>query len=296
MLVLPARAKVNLALDVLGRREDGFHDIDTIIVPVDWHDIVGIAVTPSAITVTVTGDESAAVPANGDENIAARAATALREVAAMRGVSTGFRIWLDKRVPAAAGLGGGSADAAAVLRGGARLLERAGLTLAEEELAALGAALGSDVPAALAGRGVRVTGRGEHVQPLRVPILHLVVAFVGASSTAAAYARLLPEEHRAAGRIGRLATALAGAATEPPDGLLGSVLEDAALRADTSLAARLHALRSLDPARRWHMTGSGGAFFTVAVHAAAGRRIAAAVTEAGIRARVCRTLSSSAPR
>ena len=114
MLLIPAHAKVNLCLAVRARRADGFHDIDSVAVTIDWHDLVGIRVRPAAVTavrVRVTGEDGQVPP--GESNLAALAARAFADQTGPLDVE----LWLDKQVPSAAGLGGGSADAAAVLRG-----------------------------------------------------------------------------------------------------------------------------------------------------------------------------------
>jgi 4-diphosphocytidyl-2-C-methyl-D-erythritol kinase len=195
MLVVPAYAKVNLALEVTGRRPDGWHDIASVIATIDWHDLVGIrllcdaptppAMSPAPAALHVSGAFAEGIP-TGPDNLALRAATLLLEIAGPRAARLRLDVNLVKQVPPAAGLGGGSADAAAVLRAGARLLATHGAPIADADLTGAAATLGSDVPAVLAGGTVFATGRGEHLRPLPTPALHLAVAVAGASSTAAA--------------------------------------------------------------------------------------------------------------
>jgi 4-diphosphocytidyl-2-C-methyl-D-erythritol kinase len=293
MLVVPAHAKVNLALEVTGRRPDGWHDIATVIAALDWHDLVGIELRPRQqdeppVSLRLTGPFAEGVPADAT-NLAHRAAARLFD-AANPPTDLHLDVWVAKQVPVAAGMGGGSADAAAVLITGARILARHGTTLDPRQLTELAADLGSDVPALLAGGTLLATGRGERTQPISAPPMHLAVAVAGPSATAAAYAALTDAERHADGRAHRLATTLAQ--RQPPDdALLGSALEPAACRAAPGLADALHHLRSLTPGRRWHLTGSGGAAFALARDTRDAEALAAAAHHQGFPARPCRTLA-----
>jgi 4-diphosphocytidyl-2-C-methyl-D-erythritol kinase len=159
-IVREAHAKVNVFLRVLGRRDDGYHDIETLVVPVSLHD--RITVEPAEeLTVTVSGPAAAAIP-DGHENLALRAAWALA-VEAGGPASPGARISIEKRIPVAAGLGGGSADAAATLLA---LDELWSLGIGADDLRSVGFEVGSDVPALLLGEPAYVRGRGEIVEPV----------------------------------------------------------------------------------------------------------------------------------
>lgn len=168
-LEVRAPAKVNVFLRVLGRRPDGYHDLETLIVPIDLADVLRVrAVAQDArgepvCTLRVTGSPALVrgVPVD-DTNLVLRAAAAL---AARTGARRSAEFTLEKRVPNAAGLGGGSGDAAAALRA-LNDLWRCGL--GEDELASVGASVGSDVPAMLAGGPALVSGRGERVAPVPV--------------------------------------------------------------------------------------------------------------------------------
>lgn len=164
-----ARAKLTLSLRVLGLRPDGYHGLEALVVSIrDPHDVVGMRIqAPFGVRVRLSGRAVAGVPVD-ETNLAARAARLLLEVAAEGEdpgpwAASGLDISLHKTIPAGAGLGGGSADAAGALVGGARLL---GLPLDADGLAALGARLGSDVPFCVAGGGAWMRGRGEVVEPL----------------------------------------------------------------------------------------------------------------------------------
>jgi 4-diphosphocytidyl-2-C-methyl-D-erythritol kinase len=158
----PAPAKVNPFLRVLGRRDDGYHDVETLVQPVTLAD--GVQAAPSAVGITlmVTGERAEDVP-TGDENLVLVAARALAERA---GVDRGAALLLAKQIFVAAGRGGGSADAAAALRALDRLW---GLGLGLGGLAPVAASIGSDVPALLPGGPVVARGRGEVVEPIELP-------------------------------------------------------------------------------------------------------------------------------
>jgi 4-diphosphocytidyl-2-C-methyl-D-erythritol kinase len=154
-LVLRTSAKVNLALEVLGRRSDGYHELSTVLQAVDLFDRLTVE---TAGTISLETND-AALPTD-DGNLIVRAARLLRETA---GVKAGARIVLDKRIPVAAGLGGGSSDAAATLWGLNRLW---GLRWRRERLMALAVGLGMDVPFFLGPGRALGTGRGEVLKAL----------------------------------------------------------------------------------------------------------------------------------
>lgn len=169
-LTLSAPAKLNLFLEVLDRRADGYHEIATLMVPLDWHDELEFA---PADDLTLTCDNPALEV--GPSNLVWRAARALQ---AATGCQAGAAIHLRKRLPWAAGLGGGSSDAAATLLG---LNQLWNLGLTPEELRAIAAELGSDVAFFLNGGPAWCTGRGELVAPMSlqvdVPVLVIVPGF-----------------------------------------------------------------------------------------------------------------------
>ena len=165
-----AHAKVNLFLRVHGLREDGYHDLSSLIVPLSLHDTV-VCREAGRLNLSIGGGDPSL--GSGPDNLAVVAALVLGERA---GSLQGADIELTKRIPVAAGLGGGSADAAAVL---AALNELWACGLDEEQLMEVAAEVGSDVPATLAARPVLVAGRGERLQDAVVPDLHWVVVPAG---------------------------------------------------------------------------------------------------------------------
>ena len=161
---LPAPAKLNLFLHVTGRREDGYHLLQSVFVPLDWHDVLHVESRPRGVP--TREDIGAPVP---DDDLVLRAARALQ---AATGTTAGAHITLDKRLPAQAGLGGGSSDAATCLLALNRLWKTQ-LTLSQ--LCALGLQLGADVPFFLAGRPAWVEGIGERITPVAVPATRFLV-------------------------------------------------------------------------------------------------------------------------
>lgn len=161
-----ARAKINLALDVLGKRQDGYHEVKMVMQSVALADRVTLT-EAAGISVTASTPGLDCGPAN----LAYQAADLLRNRC---GVDRGVHITLEKNIPLAAGLAGGSADAAAVLRG---LNVLWNLGLASSSLEKMGATLGSDVPFCLNGGTVLATGRGELLAPLpAIPHAWVVLA------------------------------------------------------------------------------------------------------------------------
>ena len=199
MLTLKAYAKVNLVLEVLARRDDGFHEIASIMQTVGLHDI---------LTFEAAGEMefSCAIPGlPAKDNLVWKAILALREAT---GETTAARITLEKNIPPDAGLGGGSSDAAAALKGLNRLW---GLGLATENLAEIAAGVGSDVPFFIYGGSCLVQGRGEKITPLPdMPGAWFILLNPGVTvpvkKTAALYALVKPGHYSDGG----LAAAAAG--------------------------------------------------------------------------------------
>lgn len=162
-LVLAAPAKVNLGLEVLRRRADGFHDINTLFAAVELHDDLHLrSRADGAILCTVEGNPD--LPSDRS-NLCVRAAEELR--LKLGDPALGLDIMLRKRIPIGAGLGGGSSDAAGVLMGAASLW---GADPDDAGLPEIAAALGSDVPFFLMGGTARAGSRGEILEPLRVDL------------------------------------------------------------------------------------------------------------------------------
>ena len=168
-------AKINLFLHVLGRRPNGYHDLDSLVAFADVGDEIELAVSAERV-VSVEGRFADAVPKDAS-NIALRAVDML---GAAVGRQDGVHVRIVKNVPVAAGLGGGSADAAAVLRGLARLWE-IGPSMA---FPAVAQALGADVPVCLRSQAARITGIGDRVEPLE-PVDPLSIVLVNSGDALA---------------------------------------------------------------------------------------------------------------
>lgn len=197
---IAAPAKLNLGLEVVGRRADGFHDIVTILQAITLTD--RLTLRPAPVLCLTCSNPSL----EGEDNLALAALRALQREVGMDG---GGWLHLDKGIPAAAGLGGASSDAAAALLLGRRYWAPG---LPEEHLVALAASLGSDVPFFLAGGTALASGRGDHLEPL--PALRdswFVVAtppLVIPRKTATLYGALTPADFSKGDRVLRQAALL----------------------------------------------------------------------------------------
>lgn len=247
MIVEAAPAKLNLALHVRARRDDGYHELETLFVFVAQGDVLTIedAETPGFC---VTGPFAGALAGEGD-NLVLRAERAFRaNVPALPPLA----VTLHKRLPVASGMGGGSADAAAMLRAMAR---RAGIASDDSRLKAVAEALGSDVPACLLGRTAIGRGRGEALTPVAgasgVPVL-LVNPGV-AVSTASVFAGWDRIDRGGLPEGDLIAAALAGRNDlEPPARAIAPEIDD--------VLDRLSAARGVRLAR---MSGSGATCFAL---------------------------------
>ncbi len=276
-----APAKINLFLRVSGRRSDGYHELDSIFVPISLCDRVAIEVRPSqTVSISLAMRSGIANVPSGDRNLAWRAAA---EFMKEFGLAAEVLIDLHKEVPAGAGLGGGSSDAGAVLRMMAtlcRIDDRA-------RLAKVALGLGADVPFFLEPRAARVTGIGERIAPLdSMPVLHLVVAAPPTEvSTAEVFAALTPNDWSGTALEADVRAIAAGRVEASA---LVNDLEPAAIRLCPEIS-RLKAILQTLGASAAAMSGSGGAVFGIFPDASEAARAA----EAGhLRAPDCRFLAA----
>jgi 4-diphosphocytidyl-2-C-methyl-D-erythritol kinase len=272
-----APAKVNLHLEVLGKRPDGYHEIETLMVTAGLFDTLIFRDAPGGdIELTCTDSTLS----TGPDNLVVRAARLLKE---RTGSTRGCRIRLVKRIPMAAGLAGGSADAAATLLGLNRLWQ---LGVSLDELARLGGELGSDVPFFLDGPAAWCTGRGEVVTPVPVGArldLVLVCPPFG-MPTAEVYKNVAVPPQPARGDAVQAALAK-GDANEVGRRLFNR-LQPAAERLDVRIAEDYKRLAALSPAGQ-QMSGSGSSLFALCRSTGEAHRLAAAWhDQAGATARV----------
>jgi 4-diphosphocytidyl-2-C-methyl-D-erythritol kinase len=265
-----APAKVNLALHVTGRRGDGYHHLDSLVVFActgDW-----LEARPGAgLTLTIEGPRAAGVPIEG--NLVLMAAAALTEATGRPDL--GARFVLHKYIPAAAGLGGGSSDAAAALRALNRVWD---LGFDIRQLKMIGAGIGADVPVCVAAASARVQGIGECVAPLpRLPEVHLVLANPGCGlATASVFAKLaqprnppLPELPERWQGVEQFVDYLAGCRND---------LAEPAMAAAPQILEVLTALDNAPECLLARMTGSGATCFGLFATAAAAAGAAAVLT------------------
>jgi 4-diphosphocytidyl-2-C-methyl-D-erythritol kinase len=238
-ITVRAPSKVNLHLAVGDLREDGFHELETVFQALSLHDDVSVVPAPTT-SVVVRGDDAASVPTDST-NLAWKA---VEMVAAATGHTADLAITIDKGIPVAGGMAGGSADAAAALLAVDALWN---LELTRAELHSFAARLGSDVPFALAGGTAVGTGRGEKLLPvLSRNTFHWVLALAkGGLSTPAVYREL--DELRSKGtppRLGdskELMLALASGDPTRVAPLLGNDLQAAAVSLQPDLRRTLRA-------------------------------------------------------
>ncbi len=236
----PAPAKLNLFLRIVGRRSDGYHELQTVFQLLDWGDVVHLRVRGDGHIVRAGGD-TAAFPES--EDLLVKAAHALQEAT---GTRLGVDLLADKSIPAGGGFGGGSSDAATVLAA-LNLLWGAGLD--EAALARIGLGLGADVPVFIFGRNAWAEGIGERLSPISLPPAWylLVEPGVGASTRELFQA---PELTRDAAPA-TIADFVSGAA-------LGNAFEPVLRRLQPAVDAALSALAEHGQAR---LTGTGSGCF-----------------------------------
>ena len=284
---IKAHAKINLTLEALGRRPDGYHEVRTLLQTVDLADDLQIgASTRIELECSQPGLE-------GPDNLVWKAADALRKAS---GCDRGARIELKKHIPIGAGLGGGSSDAAATLRALNDLWE---LGMGDDELQPIAASLGSDVPFFLRGGTALGEGRGDRITGLPDTPRHwLVLAYPpeggatvppGASKTARLYSLLTPENYSDGGRTRDLVHELKAGRLR--DDLLYNVFEGVAAAAFDGLRdARLEMQRA--GAAGVHLSGAGPALYAFVPSREDGEGMARSIKTRGLGACCARTYSS----
>ena len=274
------RAKVNLSLEVLRKRDDGFHEIETILQTIDLADRMRIQLTSDA-RIHIQCDMPG-IPTD-DSNLCHRAVVAMRKVA---GPSLGARITLEKKIPAGAGLGGGSSNAAGVMRAVEHALA---LGTPRKTLEAIAAGLGSDIPFMLYGGSAVGRGRGEiltAIEPLKRGVFVIVKPEVSIP-TAWVYSNLnfRLTHHRPRLNLRAVSAVLARfPKTELP---YRNALEDIVFRAYPSVAKVLEQLISERPCFA-SMTGSGSALYAIFDRETRAREVAERFSVRGLFASVAK--------
>lgn len=254
-MTLRALAKINLALDVLGRRPDGYHEVEMVLQSISLHDLVSLRVGgKKEIHLTCTDPE---VP-QGPGNLAFEAARLLKE---RYSVEEGVSIFINKRIPKEAGLAGGSTNAAATLKGLNRLWH---LGLKEEDLLTIGQELGADVPYCLQGGTCLARGIGERLTPLpAVPPFVVVLAKPpGGLATREVYQGFRMNKVKKRPDIQRLIRGVKGRSLSEITASMGNVLEAVSISLLPEIASIQTEMLALG-ARVSQMTGSGPTVFGI---------------------------------
>lgn len=266
-IVINAFAKINLGLRVLGRRDDGYHEIETLFQSIDLHDTLTLALQERpGIELKVTSPWPIA---GGRENLAHRAAELILSRVGANGRLPGVRISLEKRIPVGAGLGGGSSDAAATLVGLNKLFQ---LKLSETDLQKMALELGSDVPYFLVGGLCHGRGRGEILQKLAQAFDDLT------------FVLLTPDFSLSTEAVYREWDLWAAQGLQPLIRVFefhhSNDLEDAALRLRPELSECRRVLAELEPAMLG-LSGSGPTYYTAWEFAAEAEQVAQKLQQQG---------------
>ena len=269
-----AYGKINLGLDVLRRRPDGYHELKMIMQTVDiYDDLTFQRRKEPGIALRIEGADLSA----GTDNLICRAADLLLQE---KNITEGVEITLKKRIPIAAGMAGGSADAAAALRGLNTLF---GLGCSTEELQKLGVKLGADIPYCLVGGTMLSEGIGEILTPLTPPpACYLVVAKPPIDvSTAFVYGHLQADKLSYHPDIDGMARALAAGDLQGITDRMGNVLETVTEREYPVISGLKELMREMG-AENALMSGSGPTVFGICKEKERASQIAAAIEEKGL--------------
>jgi 4-diphosphocytidyl-2-C-methyl-D-erythritol kinase len=285
MITEHAYAKLNLSLEVMGRREDGYHDLVSVMQLIELHDTLRFG-PASELEVECDSEELAA---EGEANLVLRAARLLQDSA---GVREGARIVLWKRIPMSAGMGGGSSDAAATLRGLARLW---GLRLREDEMHYLAALLSSDAPFFLGGPAALVEGRGEIVTPVSsIPPAWVVLvcpAYDVPNKTRHLYANLEPGDMTKGDATRKLVAAISKGKF-PTSDMLHNAFERAAHKVFEGLEG-VQTRMSEVGGKAAHLSGSGPTLYTLfpEAHESRARKLCNTLQAEGLPAAITRSVA-----
>ena len=249
---MKAPAKVNLCLRITGKRDDGYHLLDSIVVFTEFGDQVTISEAEKD-NLAVTGPFADQLTGSPDDNICIKALTAYRAAGGHIGPVS---IDVEKNIPVGAGLGGGSSDAAAILKGLNRLNEQ---PFDDSQLHKLGLSLGADVPACLVGSSLRMQGIGELITPIKdVKPCHMLLANPGKPLATIDVFRALGADNQAD------KTALSSEIMQAEDIVkAGNSLEPAAIGLMPEIGDLMDMLRASEHVQAVRMSGSGATCFAI---------------------------------
>lgn len=285
MIRILAPAKINLSFEVIGRRDDGFHEVRTILQAIDLADVIEIR---EAREISLTVEPIGAVPLK--ENLVLRAAEALRDVMGLTS-TRGAVITLHKRIPVAAGLGGGSSDAAATLLGLRRLW---GVDCDMNTLYRIAASLGSDIPFFLRGGTAIGSGRGDTLTLLPAPMERFAVVVTpseptDAAKTARIYALLEPKHYSDGSSTGAVAYRITN------NSPIGTTMRNTFMAVAASVYESYEIARTTLGATEANtvlLAGAGPSLFTLVSDEATGGRIVSSMERSGYTAHMVRLITS----
>jgi 4-diphosphocytidyl-2-C-methyl-D-erythritol kinase len=271
--VANACAKINLTLEVLGQRDDEFHELRSLVIGIDLHDSIHCSVTPQPGLVLQCSNPIL----SGTDNLGARAAA---ELARHCGLDPALRIELQKAIPVGAGLGGGSSDAATTLRICNHLWEAG---LGREDLSRIGARLGSDVAFFFSLPSAVITGRGEQVEPVILSWSGWVLLVLAGPvvPTVDVY-RAWRKSDSAGLPEGTDPAACQASTAEELNALLFNHLEPAVFRVSPTVARIYHQLQRSEPGP-WRVSGAGSALFRLFDAKEPAIKLARVIEHLGIR-------------
>ena len=290
MITLKANAKINLTLDILGKRPDGFHEVSMVMQEISLHDSLTMERSEKGISLSVAIEGQKGILPADETNLCWRAAALVQQE---YGLKDGVKIHLEKKIPLAAGLAGGSADAAAVLKGMNHVFK---LDMDENRLCELGARLGSDIPFCIMGGTMLAAGRGEILTRLPdFPETQVVLAkpSVGVS-TAWAYQAYDAGYDGPHPDTESMLEAISQENREKASGLLCNVLEGVTVRKH-GIIEEYKSLMLAHGAMAAVMSGSGPTVFALAGDEADAREILHALEDMDPSVYVClaRTLGAA---
>jgi 4-diphosphocytidyl-2-C-methyl-D-erythritol kinase len=271
-ITMLAHAKINLTLEILGKRPDGFHELVSVMQTLDLHDELHFTLTDGDMHLSVDRSDL-----NSPDNLVWKAAQLFRSI---HGTTCGVSIALKKQIPAAAGLGGGSSDAAATLLALNQLWDP---PLPRSSLLSLAVRLGSDVPFFFYGGTALVQGRGEFISPIkpwpRQSVVLVIPELNLPNKTRQLYGMLTPADYRDGAATQSVVDMIENEQQPDPD-LLINTFQTVALRSFPAISDWYDQMLALGASRVW-LAGAGPTLFTLYDDEEAARHLVKRLREAG---------------